>query len=312
MLSSVANVSQVPTLFPNGNIASSYGLPTYSKAFQDCPVSRPIVPLPKQSVQQRMQPFYLPCDLGKTSKPIIPIMIQSPTGNPNINSPPASSIPIGSLPTTLEAKINKQQFTPKLLIQSIPVNSTNIGSDNRDNIIPALSSSQAATIAESSIPGPIRIDNGQYKSNELIIVSEPNISSDVNNDAATLRIINSVPYIQSLPAFVYQKDPITGHLTRYLAMEDDKSYNTDTDYGINQEWLLFQRQGDQYDRTAEWNRYPEITDAEEFNMSGVTTLNEGRVWMGPPRTSPIDRSEYYDEYKRYLEYSQTQIQEEDS
>ena len=147
--------------------------------------------------------------------------------------------------------------------------------------------------------------------NDIITVSAPNISSQVNNDAETLRVINRIPYIDNLPAFIYQRDPTTGKLTRYLAIEEDKSYDTDPNYGISQEWLLFQRQGDHYDRVAEWNTDPQIVDAERDNEQGVTTLNEGRIWSGPPRQQPILKSAYYEDYLRHLEYSQTQIEDQD-
>lgn len=302
---------RVPTLFPNENITSR---PTYSndfplQVFQANPISIPLVPRPQQIEIKQSLPGL---STFVTSRPMISTVMPSPINSPkamisypNISNPvnnrPITSLPVISNPTVSiptvprpgisNPKVNNKQFTPKVLIQSIPITNKRVETQ------------------EELIAGPIGI--GQYKSDELITVSEPNISSDVNNDAQTLRVINSVPSIQSLPAFIYQRDSTTGQLTRYLALETDKSYDTDPDYGINQEWLLFQRQGDQYDRTAEWNKYPEITDAEEFNILGVTTLNEGRIWNGPPRTIPVPRSEYYDEYKRYLEYSQTQIQEED-
>lgn len=314
---------RVPTLFPNDNITSLPRgahplqmeepwvlLPTQLRDFPILPfkvnsVSKPIVTLPKvkESILSEQDLQEKPIlSTGKTSSPsAIPSPIRSfkstnPASNQNISlstiEMTQSVLPIVPKSNISIPALNNQGFKPKILVQSIPRNNKTISTGRQ------------------IIPGPLYIVTGQYKSDEIITISEPNISSEVNNDAQTLRAINTVPYIERLPAFIYQRDSSSGQLTRYLATEEDNSYDTDPDYGINQEWLLFQRQGDQYNRIPEWNQYPEITEAEKFNMLGVTTLNEGRVWMGPPRTSQIPRSEYYDEYKRYIEYGQTQIEEE--
>lgn len=161
--------------------------------------------------------------------------------------------------------------------------------------------------------GPIDMNMDTYSTNELSVISAPNSSSKDTKDYRTLAAMKYIPFMKNLPEFIYQEDPVTGTLTRYLAVEEDHSYDTDIDYGISQEWLLSQRQGDQYDRVSERIPYPEIARSQEFNEQGVTLLNQGRVWYGPPKPQmPPPRSAYYDEYNRYLEYSRTQIEENDT
>jgi hypothetical protein len=122
----------------------------------------------------------------------------------------------------------------------------------------------------------------------MIDVGPPNISSEANNDAQTLQVIDSVPKMKSLPAIVYRVNPQTNKLTRYLADWRDPDYDTDPNYGISQEWLLFNRQGDQYDRLPEWVPYSEIADPERVNLQDATTLNIGRIWGGLPRSRIIE------------------------
>lgn len=88
---------------------------------------------------------------------------------------------------------------------------------------------------------------------------------------------------------------------------DDKYYNTDPNYNISQEWLLFQRQGDQYDNLDEWDTTPEASYKESFNEIGESTLNEGMVWGPLPQEKIPMRS--HDEYQRLLEYYQTEMDE---
>lgn len=84
----------------------------------------------------------------------------------------------------------------------------------------------------------------------------------------------------------------------YTEGEDELNGIGDTDpgYGISQEWLIFQRQGDQYDRIAEWN--PDLV--EGYNYDKLPNLN------------PYQGNEVIDyEYERLLEYQEDQEQEED-
>ena len=156
-------------------------------------------------------------------------------------------------------------------------------------------------------PGPIDM----YNTNNLTVVSEPNRSTEANNDEKTLHVINTVPSMKSLPSFVYQNNNNTGLLNRYLAIEYDKSYKPDPDFGPSQEWLLYQHQGDQYDRLPERVSDPIIADAESYNEQGFTLLNRGRIWYGPPREQKdTSGSKYYEEYKKYIEYGHTQIEEQ--
>ena len=246
---------------------------------------------------------------------------------------PVNSIPALKLPEDLLPSITHLQRFPEANGNIFNINNLTVGSkpqhyqqvsDTYTGFqsvgIPLLSTIliQSRPIVESIkesnskiIPGFVDIPINMYNSNDLTVISSPNNSSQANNDAQTLRVINSVPSMKNLPQFIYQKDPKTGVLTRYLAIEKDTSYDTDQDFGISQEWLLFQRQGDQIDRLSEWISDPVIADAEAQNESGFTLLNRGRVWYRPPKSqAPIPRSGYYNEYKKYLEYSRTQIEEQ--
>lgn len=93
---------------------------------------------------------------------------------------------------------------------------------------------------------------------------------------------------------------------------DDSRFDTDPDYTISQDWLLNNRQGDQYDRLPERRPYPELANETAYNLPGVTTLNRGRVWYGLPIIPKIPNSPFYEKYQEALEYSQTQIEEENS
>lgn len=159
-------------------------------------------------------------------------------------------------------------------------------------------------------PGPIN-SAPTYDPSEIIAVGPPNISSFANNNAQTLAVINNVPKISDLPIFIYTRDIETGKLVRYLALDkrDLIYYTTDPDYGISQEWLLNNHQGDEYNRLPERIEHPEIAEHEKYNESGYTTLNRGRIWYGPPIERPY-RSPY-EEYLDLLEYAEMQEQEDD-
>jgi hypothetical protein len=215
-----------------------------------------------------------------------------------------------------------QKYIPKLnklkeKRVSVPdrsISNNSLSSINSKILVQSRPKNNYITESRSTIQaGPINTSLDMYDTDEIVVVSAPNESSQINDDPRTFAVMESIPSMKDLPSFIYEEDPKTGKLIRYLAIEDDPSYNTDTDYGLSQEWLLFQRQGDQYDRLSERIPYPDIAEAEAFNEQGVTTLNEGRVWYGPPRAPKIRRtSEYYEEYEKYLEYNQTQIEENDN
>jgi len=151
-----------------------------------------------------------------------------------------------------------------------------------------------------------------YDSSKIIIVGPPNSSSKSYNNAQAMKVINSIPRIQDLPLFIYLRDHETGKLVRYLAQDerDLKYYNTDPNYSINQEWLLNNRQGDEQDRLPERVPFVYIADQERYDISGVTTLNRGRIWYGPPRMILYPPSESYRGYERLIEYAKTQIEEQ--
>lgn len=150
-----------------------------------------------------------------------------------------------------------------------------------------------------------------YNPEDLIVVGPPNRSSYVNNTAQTMSVINSIPKMANVPVFVYLKDPNTGNIVRYLAQDerDLRYYDTDPDYGISQEWLLNNRQGDNYDRVPEWTQTVEIDDRERNNEQGYTTLNRGRIWYGIPRPQILPPSASYQEYERLMEYAQMQMED---
>lgn len=201
---------------------------------------------------------------------------------PNINSFPRSpdSLPI-PLPQQRGVDSLPKQYSNPILIQQRPMVSNDIA--------------------------PV------YDSDQLTVVGPPNRSSYANNDAQTLSVINMVPKIVDVPAFVYLRDSSTGKIVRYLAQDesDMRYYDTDPNYGINQEWLLNNRQGDEQDRVPERTEFVEIADRERNNEQGYTTLNRGRIWYGAPRMNILPPSEAYEEYERLVEYAQTQIEEGD-
>ena len=92
----------------------------------------------------------------------------------------------------------------------------------------------------------------------------------------------------------------------YRDADDDKYYDTDPDYNITQEWLLFQRQGDQYNNLSEWDETPDASYKESFNEDGVSLVNDGLVW-GPLPTPILPINSSYDEYQRLLEYHQSEM-----
>jgi len=77
----------------------------------------------------------------------------------------------------------------------------------------------------------------------------------------------------------------------------DKSRDKDPNYGIEQQWLLFQRQGDQYDRLSEWN--PDQNLIEDTSYDKL------------PRPQRITQRYGYDEdYERMLEYQENEQAEQ--
>lgn len=163
-------------------------------------------------------------------------------------------------------------------------------------------------------PGPLpEIEVPKYDTDDIIVIGPPNVSSPAYHDTQTLKVMDRIPTITDLPTFIYELDPDTRTLRRYLAEDErDLVYYDDPDpnYNISQEWLINSRQGDEPERLPERRPYPEIADEEAFNEQGVTTLNRGRIWYGPPRQGPIPISEFYEDYQRSLEYGQT-LEEED-
>jgi len=148
--------------------------------------------------------------------------------------------------------------------------------------------------------GPLPIN--RYNINEMLVLEE---EMDMGSEFDVKRV-------QSLPTFIYKYNKENGKLTRNLVQDDSdfKYYNTDPDYGISQQWLLFNRQGDEQDRLPERRPYPDIAEKEN-NSEQVTTLDRGRVWHYPPKSVPVQISKYNEEYERLLEYGRM-VEEDDS
>lgn len=120
--------------------------------------------------------------------------------------------------------------------------------------------------------------------------------------------IKNPPPRSTLPVFTYRQDS-TGNLTRYLVAEDDNR-DADPEFGIEQEWILFQRQGDDYDRIAERVTDQERTVKEQYNVPSNSSLNQGITWGPLPYPNFVVPSGD-DEYKQLLEYQKTQEDEDD-
>lgn len=103
------------------------------------------------------------------------------------------------------------------------------------------------------------------------------IVTDINSNNF---IIYSSDDSNYLPRFIYERDEVTGEVSTYLAVEEDDSFNTDVDYTDRQQWLLNQRQGDQYDRIRERIPRTELADLESNNDSSINLLNEDMIWHG--------------------------------
>ena len=138
------------------------------------------------------------------------------------------------------------------------------------------------TIPED-LPGTLSRDD------ELDIITE---------DVGGISFVNKD--LSDLPKFLYTRDSETGIMIRYLAVEKDTSFVTDPDYTNQQQWLLNQRQGDQYDRVKEWIPYPNLAVAESDNEQGFSLLNEGLIWGDVPNITILDP---ITNYEKYMEYS---------
>lgn len=91
--------------------------------------------------------------------------------------------------------------------------------------------------------------------------------------------------------------PIPPKFLKRPKMENEDELNgigdPDPNYGIEQEWLIFQRQGDQYDRLPEYNPY---------RFEQVDTTYDKLPILTPFKWSPdVD-----DEYERLVDYKNTQ------
>jgi hypothetical protein len=165
-----------------------------------------------------------------------------------------------------------------------------------------------------------------YSPEKKFLADYPDISwidySDKSKDLSSLSRFAKVPqykpmkWIDTQPMLVQTRPNIVQDYEYKPIIEQpvddggfDKQFNTDPEFGLPQEWLLFQRQGDEYDRLPERRPYPELAYETEFNLP-VTTLNMGRVWYGIPKLPTIPESKFYRDYQEALEYSQTQLETE--
>lgn len=277
-----------------------------------------------------------PIRLPSLSTMSSPLSISEPAYNPNmkVSFPPlTSSPPIGA---SILDILKQQTSSPNILSTGISSTGSKVSSSSRYEKLPITKLSPPSleilvqsrpkiitspeprvTISPGLIPLielPTKVEPEialkTYNSKDnIIVVSEPYDQEYVYYDAQSWGVIEQVPSMPTLPGMIYRTDPTTGVLRRYLAVHDDPDYTTDTDYGINQQWLLNNRQGNEYDRVPEWVPEPETARETNLGLLGVTIANVGRVWEGPPRTQII--SSYQDEYARMLEYSQTELDEND-
>lgn len=96
----------------------------------------------------------------------------------------------------------------------------------------------------------------------------------------------------SRASFEYVVDPSTDRAVRAVSRpRRNFLYDIDRDYTDEQNWLLNNRQGDQYFRLPEWNDYPMQAQYESDSMIGRSISNEGMVWedltlrKSPPKTT---------------------------
>jgi hypothetical protein len=223
-----------------------------------------------------------------------------------------------------KSHINKSQINmPKISELASSVNSLNINTNTQNsNLDTELAQYR---YLKSEIPTLAQIlSHPSYDSTQFTsIMTSSNKIREYKEGDQNIVIIGDQPLTQhdsrppfkieksrlDLPAFLYQKND-DGKLTRILVRETDNSYNTDSNYGIGQQWLLFQRQGDQYDRLPEWNTNPEQARKESFSESGISTVNDGMVWGPLPRLERVKESVRDIEFQRLLEYHTDELQYE--
>jgi hypothetical protein len=150
------------------------------------------------------------------------------------------------------------------------------------------------------------------------------LSSDHHKKIDNRRNLGAIPHYTNDDE-LYDSEP--NYIDKSRSDNDDKYYNTDPNYNISQEWLLFQRQGDQYDNLDEWNTTPESSHKEAFNEEGFSTLNTGLVWGDLPgeksntkilnpennrmRSNISSNQSTNDEYQRLLDYYHREMDEDD-
>ncbi len=159
------------------------------------------------------------------------------------------------------------------------------------------------------------------RSEKKILTTYPDISwidySDKSKELSSLSKVTQykpIKWLDTQPMLVQTRPNIVPEFESKpeidLPVDDggfNKQFDTDPNFGLPQQWLLFQRQGDEYDRLPERRPYPELAYDTEFNLP-VTTLNIGRVWYGISKLPTISESKSYRDYQEALEYSQTQLE----
>jgi hypothetical protein len=203
---------------------------------------------------------------------------------------PTISVPKISAPTISVRKISAPTISvPTISVSKLPVSK-----------LPQL----PRVIPQIFKPSEEKIQS-LYALNQVEYINAPIVPY---SSTVPLPTIKNPPPQSTLPVFVYRQDT-AGNLTRYLVAEDDNR-DADPDFGIEQEWLLFQRQGDEYDRLPEYVPDQERAVLEQYNVPSNSSLNQGVAWGPLPYpnfvTTPGD-----DEYKQLLEYQKTQEDEDD-
>lgn len=171
----------------------------------------------------------------------------------------------------------------------------------------------SSSLPTSSKPPIVSKQSSEIKSSQLKGYYGMNGSLEEWVPKSSVTRIQTRNILPILPVLTYLQDPQTGESVPQILNSDPDDVDPDPNYGIEQEWLLFQRQGDQYDRIAEWREEPDEADAEDYNLQGVSTLNDGYAWGPLPLPTipdPLARYGYDVEYQQLLEYQQNQDDED--
>ena len=147
----------------------------------------------------------------------------------------------------------------------------------------------------------------------VIIKTENSESSSIDDNSVLPLIVESGVIIQSRPSSYYQMasylyDEASDEPVPQLPSLRSTDPDPDPEFGISQEWLLNQRQGDEYDQIPERkDDYSEAEDPAIFylwtNRTPIYNYNQ------LPNLKPTPITGLDDEFKRMQEYALNQEQE---